>query len=177
MKFSLTNKFKERFYDAIKLKDENFIFNSLNEISPADITILLNEFNSSDSKYVLDIIDSSLSSKIISELDQDTRISFLKVFSDEEIAKYIEKMDSDDGADILSELDIEFRNSVIRCIKDKEKSLNLKDLIRYDDNVAGGLMAKELVRCNLNWNTIQCINQIRKQAGEVSKLYSVTINA
>ena len=175
MKFSLTNKFKERFYDAIKSKDENFIFNSLNEISPADITILLNEFNSSDSKYVLDIIDSSLSSKIISELDQDTRISFLKVFSDEEIAKYIEKMDSDDGADILSELDIEFRNSVIRCIKDKEKSLNLKDLIRYDDNVAGGLMAKELVRCNLNWNTIQCINQIRKQAGEVSKLYSVYV--
>ena len=50
MKFSLTNKFKERFYDAIKSKDENFIFNSLNEISPADITILLNEFNSSDSK-------------------------------------------------------------------------------------------------------------------------------
>ena len=175
MKFSLTNKFKERFYDAIKSKDKNFIFNSLYEISPADITILLNEFNSSDSKYVLDIIDSSLSSKIISELDQDTRISFLKVFSNEEIAKYIEKMDSDDGADILSELDIELRNSVIRCIKDKEKSLNLKDLIRYDDNVAGGLMAKELVRCNLNWNTIQCINQIRKQAGEVSKLYSVYV--
>ena len=65
MKFSLTNKFKERFYDAIKSKDENFIFNSLNEISPADITILLNEFNSSDSKYVLDIIDSSLSSKSV----------------------------------------------------------------------------------------------------------------
>ena len=175
MKFSLTNKFKERFYDAIKFKDEKFIFNSLYEISPADITILLNEFNSADSKYVLDIIDLSISSKIISELDQDTRISFLKVFSAQEIAKYIEKMDSDDGADILSDLDLEFRNSVIKYIKDKEKSSNLKDLIRYDDNVAGGLMAKELVRCNINWNIVQCINQIRKQAEEVSKLYSVYV--
>ena len=175
MKFSLTNKFKERFYDAIKLKDEKFIFNSLYEISPADITILLNEFNSADSKYVLDIIDLSISSKIISELDQDTRISFLKVFSAQEIAKYIEKMDSDDGADILSDLDLEFRNLVIKYIKDKEKSSNLKDLIRYDDNVAGGLMAKELVRCNINWNIVQCINQIRKQAEEVSKLYSVYV--
>ena len=80
MKFSLTNKFKERFYDAIKLKDEKFIFNSLYEISPADVTILLNEFNSADSKYVLDIIDLSISSKIISELDQDTKNQFLKFF-------------------------------------------------------------------------------------------------
>ena len=67
------------------------------------------------------------------------------------------------------------RNKVISCVQDVDKSSNLKDLIRYEDDVAGGLMAKELVRCNLNWNIVQCIDQIRKQAEEVSKVYSVYV--
>ena len=175
MKFSLTNHFKEKFSEAIKNNDKIFISESLYDVRPADITELLYEFNSIHSKYVLDSIDLSTASKIISELDQDTRVNFLKVFSAGEIAKYLEKIDSDDGADILSDLDLDLRNKVITSIQDDDRSSNLKDLMRYDDDVAGGLMAKELVRCNLNWNIIQCIDQIRKQAEEVSKVYSVYV--
>jgi len=175
MKFSLTNKFKKKFSIAIQNKDQKFISESLVDVSPADITELLYEFTSNDSKYILGIIDLSISSKIISELDQDTRVNFLKVFSPHEIAKYLENIDSDDGADILSDLNLELRNKVISCVQDVDKSSNLKDLIRYEDDVAGGLMAKELVRCNLNWNIVQCIDQIRKQAEEVSKVYSVYV--
>ena len=175
MKFSLTNNFKEKFSEAIRNNDKTFISESLFDVRPADITELLYEFNSIDSKYVLDSIDISTASKIISELDQDTRVNFLKVFSADEIAKYLEKIDSDDGADILSDLNFDLRNKIITSIQDDDKSSNLKDLIRYDDDVAGGLMAKELVRCNLNWNIIQCIDQIRRQAEEVSKVYSLYV--
>jgi len=175
MKFSLTNKFKKKISFAIQNRDQEFIAKSLENVSPADITELLYEFNSNDSKYVLDTIDLITSAKIISELDQETRINFLKVFSPSEIAKYLENIDSDDGADILSDLNLAIRNQVISAIVDNDKASNLKDLIRYDDDVAGGLMAKELVKCNLNWNILQCIDQIRKQAEEVSKIYSVYV--
>ena len=97
-------------------------------------------------------------SKIISELDEDTRQIFLTHFGSTEIAKYLEIIDSDDGADILSELSPKVRNETILSITDKEKSKNLKDLLQYDDDVAGGLMAKELVKCNINWKINQCID-------------------
>ena len=175
MKFSLTNEFKENLKIAIDNKDIKFIKLSFEGISPADISELLYEFDSIQSKYVLDNIDKETASKIITELDEDTRQSFLTHFDSSEISKYLEIIDSDDGADILSELTLEVRSEVILSIKDKEKAKNLKDLLQYDDDVAGGLMAKEYVKCNINWKISQCINLIKKQAEKVSKIYSVYV--
>ena len=175
MKFSLTNEFKENLKTAIDTKDIKFIKLSFEGISPADISELLYEFDSIQSKYVLDNIDKETASKIITELDEDTRQSFLTYFDSSEISKYLEIIDSDDGADILSELTLEVRSEVILSIKDKEKAKNLKDLLQYDDDVAGGLMAKEYVKCNINWKISQCINLIKKQAEKVSKIYSVYV--
>ena len=175
MKFSLTNEFREDLKIAIENKDVRFIKSSFEGVSPADITELLYEFDSVQSKYVVDNIDLETASKIISELDEDTRQIFLTNFESAEIAKYLEIIDSDDGADILSELSPEVRNETILSISDKEKSKNLKDLLQYDDDVAGGLMAKELVKCNINWKINQCIDLIKKQAEKVSRIYSVYV--
>ena len=175
MKFSLTNEFREDLKIAIENKDVRFIKSSFEGVSPADITELLYEFDSVQSKYVVDNIDLETASKIISELDEDTRQIFLTHFGSNEIAKYLEIIDSDDGADILSELSPKVRNETILSITDKEKSKNLKDLLQYDDDVAGGLMAKELVKCNINWKINQCIDLIKKQAEKVSRIYSVYV--
>ena len=108
----------------------------------------------------------------IKQLDKHT--PSLNMFKDND--EYLNVIDSDDGADILSELDVEFRGDVISQIEDSEKSKNLKDLLRYDEDVAGGLMAIELVKCNINWKINQCIDLIKKQksnkvlfAGKIAK--------
>ena len=175
MKFSLTNNFKEKLRNEIQNHNVNFIKKSFEGISYVDITELLIEFDSNDSKYVIDNIDIETSAMIISELDEDDRKNFLKIFSAEELAKFLELIDSDDGADILSELSEDFRNKVISEIDDEEKSKNLKELLQYDDDVAGGLMAIELVKCNINWKINQCIELIKKQAENVSNIYSVYV--
>ena len=175
MKFSLTNEFRERLRLEILQKNVEFIKNVFNDISYVDITELLYEFDSKESKYVLDNINLEISAQIISELDQDTRENFLKVYSNQEIASYLEFIDSDDGADILSELIERDRIDVISNISNKQKSKDLKDLLKYDEDVAGGLMAKELVKCNINWKISQCINLIKKQAEKVSMIYSVYV--
>ena len=139
------------------------------------MALLLYEFYSLDSKYVLDNFGLVSSSKIISELDDDTRENFLKIYSSYEIADVLKIIDSDDGADILLDLSSEIREEVLINIDDKIKSKNLRDLIKYDDEVAGGLMAKELVKCNIDWKIKQCIDLIRKQAKNVSQIYSVYV--
>ena len=93
MKFELTNNFKEKLKVEIEGKNVDFINNSFLEVSYADIAELLYEFDSNDSKYVLDNIDLEISSKIISELDEDNRQNFLKIYSSKEIAQYLDIID------------------------------------------------------------------------------------
>ena len=175
MKFELSNNFKERLKVEIENQNVKFIKIAFHEVSHVDVAELLYEFNSLESKYVLDNIGLETSSKIISELDDDTRENFLKIYSSNEIADVLKIIDSDDGADILLDLSSEVREEVLINIDDKIKSKNLRDLIKYDDEVAGGLMAKELVKCNIDWKIKQCIDLIRKQAKNVSQIYSVYV--
>ena len=88
MKFSLTNQFKEKLKDEIKNQNVDFIKRSFDGISYIDITELLSEFNSVDSKYVIDNIDIETSTMIISELDEDDRKNFLKYFRQRDFQIY-----------------------------------------------------------------------------------------
>ncbi|MBL3656406.1 magnesium transporter [Fulvivirga sediminis] len=175
MKFELTNDFRERFSQAVDERDEAFIIASLEGEKPADISALLHEFETEDSKYVIDLLPSEVRADIINDLDEDIRSRFLRVFEPTEITEIVNHLDSDDAVDILNELPIKEREEVIACIDNQEKEANILDLLRYDEDVAGGLMAKELIKANLNWSVVRCIEEIRRQAENVQKLYSVYV--
>lgn len=175
MPFELSVEYKERFQQALDEKDSDFIVSSLDSINPADISALLDEFDGEESKYVFDLLSKDIGASILEDLEEDVREGFIKQFTATELASYIELMDSDDGTDILYEMSVSDRNEVIRKINDEEKASNLMELLEYDEDVAGGLMAKELIKANLNWNILQCIEEIRKQAENVEKIYSVYV--
>jgi magnesium transporter len=173
--FELTKEFLERFQQALDAKDDAFIVQVLDNVKPADISSLLYEFNSEESKYVVDLLPVEVGAQIINDLDEDTRQRFLKAFTPEEISSFIEELDSDDIADILNQMPIKLREEVIAGVESEEKQAAVIDLLRYEEDVAGGLMAKELIKANLNWTVIQCIDEIRRQAENVQKIYSVYV--
>ena len=174
VEFELTKEFRDRFQQALDERDGTFIRESLNEVNPADITSLLYEFNSEESKYVLDLLPIEVRAQIINDLDPDTRKGFLKVYQPAEISQFINLLDSDDAADILNELSIKESEEILSRL-DPEQKMQVIDLLRYDENVAGGLMAKELIKANVNWTVVQCIDEIRKQAENVTKFYAVYV--
>ena len=104
--FELTKEFRDRFQQALDEKDSVFIFSSLEDVNPADITSLLYEFTSEESKYVLNLLSLQTRSRIIKDLDPDTRKNFLSVYALEELTDIVNQLDSDDAADILNELPI-----------------------------------------------------------------------
>ncbi|MFC2126074.1 magnesium transporter [Bacteroidota bacterium] len=171
--------FSKEFFDnlreAVASRDDNFIKTSLEEINPADVSLLLEEFDSEESKYVLDLLDTEISASVINDLEEDTRGRFLKLYSAEEITKFIDYLDSDDAVDIINELPVKLREEVIAGIQNEEKAAHIIELMRYEEDCAGGLMAKELIKANLNWNIVQCIEAIRRQAESVEKIYSVYV--
>lgn len=173
--FELTAEFRDRFQEAIDNHDKEFILQALEDIEPADITTLLYEFSSQESKYVLDQLDPSLRSEIIRDLDPDTRKSFLKIYEVPALIEFVNLLDSDDAADLLNELPIKTSEEVIAGLEPVLKS-QVIDLLRYDEHVAGGIMAKELIKARDNWTVVQCVEEIRAQAENVvTKFYAVYV--
>ena len=109
------------------------------------------------------------------ELDEDVREKILKALSVKEIADEIEELDSDDAADILSELSEKRKKQVISEISNNNLADNLKELLSYNEDSAGGLMAKELIKANENWSVSKCLNEIKKQGENVTRVHSVYV--
>jgi magnesium transporter len=174
LQFELTKEFRDRFQEAIDRRDNQFIRSVLEGVNPADITSLLYEFDSEESKYVLDLLPIETQSEIISDLDPDTRRRFLKVFHPGEISTFLNHLASDDAADILNELPIKEREEVLSALE-SELKIQVTELLRYEENVAGGLMAKELIKARSNWTVVECVEEIRKQAENVHKFYAVYV--
>ena len=172
--FELTKEFRDRFQQALDERDASFIVSCLEEVNPADITALLYEFSHEESKYVLDLLSLQVRSKIINDLEPETRKTFLSIYSVEELTAIVNQLDSDDAADILNELPIKTSEEIIAGL-DSDLRSQVIDLLRYDANVAGGLMAKELIRARANWTVVECIDEIRKQAENVTKFYTVYV--
>ncbi len=175
MVFELSKEYVERLKEAIDNKDADFIIESMEGVNPADISTLLYELNQEESKFVIDSLDTEIGAEIINDLDEDDRSKFLKNFNSVEIAGFVNYLDSDDAADILNELPVKAREEVLAGIENEEKAAHILDLLRYDEDCAGGLMAKELIKANVNWTIIQCIEEIRRQAENVEKMYSVYV--
>jgi magnesium transporter len=174
IEFELNKEFRDRFQDALNERDDAFIRQSLEEVNPADITALLYEFSGEESKFVLDLLTVEIRSRIINDLDSDTRKTFLSHYTTEEITEVVNQLDSDDAADILNELPIKSSEEIIARL-DAELKSQVIDLLRYDENVAGGLMAKELIKALDHWTVVQCVEEIRKQAEHVTKFYAVYV--
>lgn len=175
MSFVLTKDFLDEVERAIDTKDSQFIQNELSLLRPADISTVLNEMDTEQSIFVMDLLEVEIAAEIISYLDEDVCIPFIKNYPSETIAQWINHIDSDDAADILNELPLQTREEIIAFLDSKEKADYIIDLLHYEEDCAGGLMAKELIRANINWTVIQAIEEIRRQAEKVEKLYSLYV--
>lgn len=172
--FELSKEFRDRFQQAIDDRDGSFITQILEDVKPADVTALLYEFNAEESKYVMDLLPIERQAEIINDLDTDTRKNYLQSYEPKEITAFVNLLDSDDVADILHELPIKEREEVLSGLE-TELRYQVTELLRYEEHVAGGLMAKELIKARVNWTVVQCVDEIRKQAENVSKFYTVYV--
>lgn len=173
--FEVSASYLEWIREAIAQDAHEVVQESLKEANPVDILTVLYELNTEESKYVLKLLDKEKAADVIVEIEDEDQTAFLRNFTSEELANFIDYLDSDDGADILNRLPIQTREKVIDLMQNAERARHVKDLIRYEEDRAGGLMAKELIKVDINWNILQCIEEIRRQAGKVDKLYSVYV--
>jgi magnesium transporter len=174
-KFELSKEYLERLQSGIAAEDTSYILDSLTGVNVADIAAILDELETFESIYVLRLMEGQLAADIVIELYDTTLEKVLQEVEIKEVASWIQLMDSDDGADIISYFSEKEREEVIAEIDDRIKLEQILELLRYEEDTAGGIMAKEFIRANKNWNVVQTINEIRRQAENVEKIYSIYV--
>ena len=173
--FELSKEIIQEISQLISNKNNKEIKKKVNEIHYADLAEIINELNFQESIYLIKLIDSDKTSDVLTELDEDVREKILERLSEKEIAGEIKELDSDDAADILSELSDEKQEKVISLIKDENITDNIRELLNYEEDSAGGLMAKELISVNENWSVLTCLREIRKQAKDITRVHSIYV--
>ncbi|MDG4716075.1 MULTISPECIES: magnesium transporter [Winogradskyella] len=175
MQFQLTDELIEKVEVLVEEKNDKELKSLLNEFHYADIAEILDELDLDDALYVIKLLDSETTSDVLMELDEDTREKILRNLSAKEIAEEVEELDTDDAADIIAELPEDRQDAVISQIVDEEHRAEIQELLAYDDDTAGGLMAKELVKVYETWTVAGCLRRIRGQAKEVTRVHSIYV--
>lgn len=175
IQFQLTDELLKKVEFLIEGRNDKELKRLLNEFHYADIAEILDELNLDDAVYLIKLLDSETTSDVLTELDEDTREKVLQNLSDKEIAEEIEELDTDDAVDIIAELPENRQLNVISKIEDEAHKSEIKELLKYDDDTAGGLMAKELVKVYETWTVAGCLRRIRGQAKDVTRVHSIYV--
>jgi len=176
MQFKITREYIDNLKQIVEDKDEIEAVKMLNGLHAADIAEIYVDLDIDEAKFLYLLLDGERAADVLAELEDHDRERFLKVLPSEVIAKqFIDFMDSDDAADVIADLPDDRREEVLSQLVDMEQAGDIVDLLNYDEDTAGGLMAKEMIAVNEKWNVETCITEIRKQASEIDELYAVYV--
>lgn len=175
MQIQLTSEILKEVSLLIERKDNEALKELLQDFHFADIAELINELDPDEGTYILKLLDIEITSEVFTEIDPELREQILRNFSPSEIADELEEMDTDDAVDIIAELDDAIQQQVIRHIEDKTHAADIVELLSYDEDTAGGLMAKELVKVIESWSVAGCVREMRRQAENVTRVHSIYV--
>ena len=172
----INSKFLQQISELITDCSNKNIQKLINDLHIADIAEIINNLSEEEANYLYHLIDEEKSALVLMELEEDIREHLLSNLSSKEIATdVIKNLESDDATDVILELPKELKKEVLSLIEDDEHAADITDLLNYPEDTAGGLMAKELIKVNENWNTLRCLKEMRKQASNVKKVHTIYV--
>ena len=172
----LTKEYIDNLEHIIEEKDDVQLKKVLDELYPADIAELYQELNLEQAIYLYLLMDDEKAADGLMELDEEDRHKLLKELPNEVIAKrFVDNMETDDAVDLMRELDEDTQEEILSHIEDVEQAGDIVDLLKYDEDTAGGLMGTEMIVVNENWSMPKCIDEMRKQAEDMAEIYYVYV--
>ena len=173
--FKIDNELISKIKKLIEDNNRDKLLSSLADIHYADLAEIFELLETTEVIFLVKIFDKQKIADALAEIDEDLREIILEKLSAKEIAEKIVELDTDDATDVISELTEERQERVFSQIKDAELTDDIKELLKYDEDTAGGLMAKELVSVNENLSISKCLDEIRKQAKNVTRVHSIYV--
>lgn len=134
----------ETLKDLIGSNRELDIIDLFSDMHPADIAEVIDELGDEDRLQLFTLLDVDKASDVILELSNTSREQLIEDLSNKQLTDIIDEMESDDKADIIAELSDNQAKAVLDAIE-PEESEEVKELLKYAEDTAGGIMQSELV--------------------------------
>ena len=173
--FQIDTSFLENIKKLISEGEEAKLIRKFSHIHYADLAEIIELLTNDEATYVVKLLGSDTTADALAEVDPDIRESILENLSAKEIAQEISELDTDDAADLILELSQERQEKVMSQIDDQEHAQDIRELLKYNENTAGGLMAKELVKVREDLSVLKCLNEMRAQAEDVKRVHSIYV--
>lgn len=170
-----TPEYLDRLRDIIGSHDDGQAREMLADLHPADIAELYRGLDLAEAEYLYRLLDDDKAAEVLMELDEDDRQKLLDAMPAEAIAKQIDHLDTDDAVDLIQQIDEEDRDEILSHIDDVEQAGDIIDLLKYDEDTAGGLMGTEMLVVNENLSMPDCIKELRMQAEDMDEIYYVYV--
>ncbi len=155
-------------------KDKTMIRNLIVDLHPADLADIISHLNDDYRSYIFNMLDAEIASDVMAELDEVSKIDLIEELSEGRLSEIVDEMDSDDATDLVSELPEDLAQKVLSKI-DFQDSAEVIELLRHEEDTAGGIMAKEFVAVNQNSTVDEAIQKIRQKSEEVDYIYYVFV--
>ena len=164
----------ERIKAALESNDAD-LEKVLQEYHASEIAILFEKLPAEAKEKIINILPADIASEVIAEMHEEQDAGELLISLDKEKrSEIIEELDYDDATDIISQLDEEDQEELLEDI-DQEDATNIRALLNYDENTAGGLMNPELIKVNINMDKKDALDEIIHQSEEMEEFYTVYV--
>ena len=176
-KVNISKEYLQKLVDYINNRNKEKLSKIIKKIHAADIAEIIKNITTKEAKFLYNLISNEeQAAAVLIELDDDIREKLLVDLTPKEIAEdLIENLETDDAADVILELPKQKKEAVLSHIENTQHANNISDLLEYNEDTAGSLMAKELIKVNENWNTIKCLKEMRKQAETIKTVHTIYV--
>ena len=174
--FELSEEFVSHLEKLIQANNKEDVAKLVEPLHPADIAEIIEELDTEEAQYLFLLLDEEKAGDVLAEIEEDERQRFIDSFPPEVIAKrFVDNMDSDDAADLVGSMPNEQQQEVLSHMEDLEQAGDIVDLLHYDEDSAGGLMGKELVKVNENWTVLTCLRELSRQAENLDEIFYIYV--
>ena len=165
-----------RLQELLEVKDLEAIQDLLQEIHPSDVADLVEALDSEEEQVVLlHALSVEQASETLAEMDEEEDPGeLLAALDPKRGAELIHELEKDDAVDLVADLEPEERARILAALP-LEEAGEIRGLLRYDEESAGGLMNTALVRIQSNITAGQAISEVRRQGREVEEFYTVFV--
>jgi magnesium transporter len=160
--------------DLISRNREFDIIDLFSDMHPADIADLIDELEEDDRLHLFSLLDVDKASDVILELSDTSREQIIEDLSNEQLTDIIEEMDSDDKADIIAELSDDQAKAVLEAIE-PEESQEVKELLKYGEDTAGGIMQSELVSVGKQATINDAFQAVAEAKDEIENINNIFV--
>ncbi len=146
----------------------------LHELHPADLAEIVRDLNKLESGQLLDTLDVQHLADTLEEVEPEFQAELIEHMSDEKVADLLEEMEPDEAADLLADMPKDRKEGLL-ALMEKEDADDVRKLLTYPEESAGGIMTTEYASIRPELAAAQAIEALRAMSDEVETMFYVYV--